>query len=812
MKDDLGPNSGCAKDGVNVLLRKIQHNKSEQFQGFFNEWRELFQQVSSTGPLNKNILKELTKLYSLNLTLNRTEILFAIHTYIAIIIKFIASEILYQLRQPDTEAHLPNILQKSSSEFRSYLETLEKGEFFRQLGLDHFLEGTECFSWYLHEWDEALEKWLRLCLEVLSQYLFGPRPQKGRINDLFRNLYQKMITTALRRELGEVYTPKWLAEFIIEDIGYDGDIKKKVLDPACGSGTFLIHLIEKVRTWLQLQEKKLSDFEFQRSIVGFDLNPLAVLAARTNYLWAISDLIEPSLTLSIPVFVADSIATDDRRKNSVPPLFYNHFDYIIGNPPWINWEYLPESYKEKYMKLWQDYRLFPSKGWKGKLGYGKYDISAVFVYICMDLYLKNHGMLEFLVTQTLLRGIPGRGFRQYEIINETKNKAPIKLGLKKVHDLTQFQPFKDIINRTAIVQLIKNETTVYPIPYIEWEKVGEVAPWESWNDVKIAFQLNQKVASPIIKDDTSSRPLVVNFENQINVLRDNIFQSSDYKAREGANTEGLNCAFWIRNLKREKNGLIHFLQILKGAKKKIIAQTPIPIEPDLIYPLIRSGDLNRWHYTPDAFIIFTPKYNKNISNEDFFKNSFPKTYHYLNLNFKNALSQRKSFEKKSAQYPFYILFGTDDMKSPFKVCWNRMGNRINAAVITEYDDPFIGLKPPIPQETLIYLTVETLEEAHYLCAILNSQIFTDLVSMFSMKGSKGFAAVNILENVRIPKFDRNNSLHKQLGMQSRTAHDKVERGLTVSKIEETINQLAKDLFFANIDPDTRQFLEKMITE
>lgn len=79
------------------------------------------------------------------------------------------------------------------------------------------------------------------------------------------------------------------------------------------------------------------------------------------------------------------------------------------------------------------------------------------------------------------------------------------------------------------------------------------------------------------------------------------------------------------------------------------------------------------------------------------------------------------------------------MKSSFKVIWSRMGKKIEACVVTPIKDKFFENKPPIPQETLIYIPTEIENEAHYLCAILNSQLILSIVEKYSTKGvhSKG---------------------------------------------------------------------------
>jgi len=66
------------------------------------------------------------------------------------------------------------------------------------------------------------------------------------------------------------------------------------LDPACGSGTFLVLLIKRYRELgerLMISEEELLE-AILRNVVGFDINPLAVITARVNYLLALSDLLE----------------------------------------------------------------------------------------------------------------------------------------------------------------------------------------------------------------------------------------------------------------------------------------------------------------------------------------------------------------------------------------------------------------------------------------------------------------------------------------------------------------------------------------
>jgi methylase of polypeptide subunit release factors len=57
-------------------------------------------------------------------------------------------------------------------------------------------------------------------------------------------------------------------------------------------------------------------------------------------------------------------------KNIFAPAFFENFDYVIGNPPWINWQSLPEEYRNSIKKYWDDYKIFLHKGsWHKFKGY-----------------------------------------------------------------------------------------------------------------------------------------------------------------------------------------------------------------------------------------------------------------------------------------------------------------------------------------------------------------------------------------------------------------------------------------------------------
>lgn len=130
-------------------------------------------------------------------------------------------------------------------------------------------------------------------------------------HDVLKVLYESVIPASSRAELGEYYTPDWLAERVIED-ATDDSPRQRILDPACGSGTFLFHAVRRHIRVAELSGMTASQalLNATRSVIGMDVHPVAVTFARVTYLLAIGRdrlAAEDRPPLSIPVYLGDSM-------------------------------------------------------------------------------------------------------------------------------------------------------------------------------------------------------------------------------------------------------------------------------------------------------------------------------------------------------------------------------------------------------------------------------------------------------------------------------------------------------------------------
>ena len=130
--------------------------------------------------------------------------------------------------------------------------------------------------------------------------------------DLASVLYQTVIPSSERQKLGEYYTPPWLAAAIVESAVAE-PLSDRVLDPACGSGSFLVaairHAVEAAR------QAGLSDAEtlarLQKQVCGIDVHPVAVHLARAAWVMAAKDVISAAAggiaDVAVPVYLGDSL-------------------------------------------------------------------------------------------------------------------------------------------------------------------------------------------------------------------------------------------------------------------------------------------------------------------------------------------------------------------------------------------------------------------------------------------------------------------------------------------------------------------------
>jgi len=170
------------------------------------------------------------------------------------------------------------------------IDIILKGDPFISDGIMNFIEPDNFFDFIPQ--DHNVFKFIE---NALNKFDFTQKIGK----DIFRVLYEDLITPSERHSLGEFYTPEWLAKILVDDVITEKN--KIVLDPACGSGTFLREVILKKHELGETLD------EIASEVIGFDINPIAVAISKATYLLTISEIDKKFKPNIIYVFLADSL-------------------------------------------------------------------------------------------------------------------------------------------------------------------------------------------------------------------------------------------------------------------------------------------------------------------------------------------------------------------------------------------------------------------------------------------------------------------------------------------------------------------------
>jgi hypothetical protein len=264
----------------------------------FREWRRLFgQAVGIPTQRLAGWIDRQARAHGAPYGDNVPAYLFALHTYISIVAKLVAA---LALPAPAREVADP------ATPLRRRLRALESGAPFAAAGITN-LPGADFFSWYAED-----AAWPRLAgpLEDLLNRLRHPSvavsreaPAPGR--DLFKGLYEVFVPRELRHALGEVYTPDWLAEHALDRLEWQPE--DDLLDPTCGTGTFVLEALQRRLRAAARQGRTLSARAALQGLYGLDLNPLAVLAAKASLVVVLAEWLDPAQPVTLPIHLADAI-------------------------------------------------------------------------------------------------------------------------------------------------------------------------------------------------------------------------------------------------------------------------------------------------------------------------------------------------------------------------------------------------------------------------------------------------------------------------------------------------------------------------
>jgi transcriptional regulator with XRE-family HTH domain len=273
-------------------------------------------------------------------------------------------------------------------------------------------------DWAIRRDDPVLSNALERASYVLSRWDF--RTVRG---DILSGVYDQYLDVSQRRRLGEVYTRPEIARFMLESAGWKGS--DDVLDPACGTGTFLVEAL--VQRLDQLSAAGAITVSNVRDVVshlhGLDISPFSIALAQIQVFWHLIDVLRGktidetrdfarSILPALPLYggwssldamgatfgqgeaagkaaqigMAFRLGESERHQTLIPPGFertaQRAYDLVVMNPPYIRSE---RTGSADYGTVYEE------------VSYKNTDTSIYFIYRALRQWVKPGGRLAFIV-------------------------------------------------------------------------------------------------------------------------------------------------------------------------------------------------------------------------------------------------------------------------------------------------------------------------------------------------------------------------------------------------------------------------------
>ncbi len=696
-------------------------------------------------------------------------------------------------------------------------------------------------------------------------------------NDVASILYETVIPPDERRQLGEYYTPDWLARTMVREVVTD-PLNQEVLDPACGSGTFVAeavtHFIEAAKdSPLESARERLEWLRVH--VAGIDVHPVAVHLARAAWVLAAQPAIQAAVdegfqsSITVPIYLGDAlqlryrtndifsenrvrIEVNDEQKTELlfplrlvenpekfdglmahvsesiergeHPFLYldqdgtlsdtereimektidtlqklhregrNHIwayytrnlvrpvalarkkvNVVIGNPPWLNYNQTASTLRTELERQSKDnYGI-----WQGGRYATHQDVAGLFFARCVDLYLKDGGVIGMVMPHSALqsgqyakwrtgRWAPGRYLPDFTA----------KFDFKTAWDLEGLEP-----------------NSFFPVPasVVFAQRTAEIGSGRP-----LAGNVERWIGKPGLDADRTSRATIVDTSAH---------GDSPYAgySRQGASIVP-RCLFFVNEIANPaliQAGQTVTMNPRRGRYDKepwrsldLTAITGQTIEKNHVFN-VHLGETLAPYVTLDPLKAVLPL----NSNDPHISIELGGVSRVRMGTLQNRMRDRwrtvsHLWEENKASANKLDILGRMDYHGEMsaQLEWQRNpGDRLVRVVYNSSGIPTAALlecEAVIVDYTLFWIDCKTIKEAYYLLAIINSDTLYDSVKSFMAKGQFGARHLQKhLWKLPIPEFDPDDPLHARIsdagnaaatGAAQRYAQLQKERGDDVS--------------------------------
>jgi hypothetical protein len=438
----------------------------------------------------------------------------------------------------------------------------------------------------------------------------------------------------------------------------------------------------------------------------------------------------------------------------------NNIDLVIGNPPWVKWEFLPQIYANKLKSICLDRHLFSGQTYMGAISL---NICALIANVTASSWLNKNGVLAFLMPQTLMTQDSYAGFRDFY----TDFDNDQRMYLQKLDDWTNSgNPFIDT-NEKFMTYYYKNNFVDYfkngiPIDVLKKKRgvsVLDLNSKQSFEEVSDSFEFSTKRAFQMDIERTGYTTLDFS-DVSLKAKFDKIIGECDYKARSGVEFTPAETYFIEPECKvTKKNSYSFKTSKFKNSKYKSKTNLPIQLETTFIRPVIKAPDIIPFGFNVNNHYCIFP-YEDNISvcigDTELSKKS-PSLFTYLTNSKALIGKQSKRSKAISRGSDFYALSKVGPYTyAPNKVTF-RDNTKLSAAVVQDIKTPWGDVVTPICAKHSPYISQDkegrniTEDEAYYLCGILN----TPVVKQY-FKTTYSTRSFSINFNIKMPLYEETN--------------------------------------------------------
>jgi type I restriction-modification system DNA methylase subunit len=627
-----------------------------------------------------------------------------------------------------------------------------------------------------------------------------------------------------RKEQGIYYTPKFVTDYIVKQTvgrflkerSHNEILSLKILDPACGSGSFLIHAYDELLNYhADKRGKPVSGLDqWERlpiltgNIFGIDLDMQAIEIARLNLLLrslAKRDIL-PSLADNIRCGNSLISGTEAELKGyfgknwqEKKPFNWEQqfkdimskggFDAVIGNPPYVKIQSLPRDEAEYYRKHYQS-------------AFGSFDLYILFLEQAIKL-LRPGGRLGFIISGKFLKADYGKRIQQM-LHEECTIENIVDLSTQQVFAEATTYPILIILQKGAIEKPLNY--TLIPAD-VDLSKKAQpidtsVLPTSETKQESII----KGIWPPITAKDTIMTKLSEN-TTPLSELTERIFQGLITSADK---------VYILEKRGEPSKGLVKVYSRSLGQEYKL--------ESVLLKPLLSGKDIERYGYSmPNQLLLFPYKVDEGKAElipQQEFAASYSKCWEYLLQN-KMTLENREDGKMRHEKWYAYVYPKNLALHDYQKMAIPRLVSRL--ATIYDRDGDFY-----LDNVDVGGLILKAKDNADYLyiVSLLNSQLLDYYFCRISAPFRGGFRSANrqFLEPLPIRRIDfdnpAENKMHddlvslanKMLELNKRLApihntpcneHDELLR--EIEQTDKEIDNLVYDLY--DLTEDERKIVE-----